>query len=99
MLGSNSNFSMIDGQQATTTTVATTAAKGNVDDTASAAQAAAATTCREQEALITAMAATHKTLDEAWAHEHAASLTWEKQTTTTHHLEQQLATAHGIMIP
>jgi hypothetical protein len=42
---------------------------------------------REQEALIATVAAAHKTLDAARAHEHAATLAWEKEKTITHHLE------------
>jgi hypothetical protein len=85
MPGSNSNLSTIDGQQAA-------AAKRKEDDTA-------ATSHREQEALVAAVAAARKTLDEAWAHEHAAALAWEKKKTITHHLEQQLTVAQGITIP
>jgi hypothetical protein len=85
MPGSNSNLSTIDEQQAA-------AAKRKEDDTA-------ATSHREQEALVAVVATTRKTLDEAWAHEHAAALAWEKEKTITHHLKQQLAVAQGITIP
>jgi hypothetical protein len=93
MPDSNSNLSTVDGQQAVD------AAKSKEDDTA-AAQATAATTHREQETLVAVVAATRKTLDEAWALERAATLAWEKEKTIiTHHLEQQLAAAQGIAIP
>jgi hypothetical protein len=62
-------------------------------------QAAAATTHREQEALVAAMAAACKTLDEARACERAVALAWEKEKTIARHLEQQLAAAQGITIP
>jgi hypothetical protein len=52
------------------------------------AQATATTAHQEQEALIAAMAATRKTLDEAWVHESATALAWEKKKTIAHHLEQ-----------
>jgi hypothetical protein len=68
MLDSNSNLSTIDGQQ-------DVAAKRKEDDTAVAAQAATATAHREQEALVAAMAAARKTLDEARVCERAAALT------------------------
>jgi hypothetical protein len=67
MPDSNSNLSTVDGQQATAATVAATttvAAKRKEDDTAAVAQAVAATVHREQEALIAAVAATCKTLEE-----------------------------------
>jgi hypothetical protein len=43
---------------------------------------------REQEALIIAVAAARKTLDEARAHKCTAALAWEKEKTIAHHLEQ-----------
>jgi hypothetical protein len=64
-----------------------------------AALAAAATEHREQEKLVTAVAAARKTLDEAWACERVAALAWEKEKTIVRHLEQQLAATQGIMIP
>jgi hypothetical protein len=51
-----------------------------------AAQAAAATAHREQEALVAAVAAARKTLDEAQARECAATLAWEKEKTIARHL-------------
>jgi hypothetical protein len=45
------------------------------------------------------VAAARKILDEAWARERAAALTWEKEKTIVYHLKQQLAAAQGIMIP
>jgi hypothetical protein len=81
MPDSNFNLSTVDGQQ-----VATAVAKMKEDDTA--AQAVAATMHQEQKALIAVVAAAHRTLDEAWAHEHATALAWEKEKTISHHLEQ-----------
>jgi hypothetical protein len=92
MSGNTSNLS-VDEQQAAA------AAKRKEDDTAVAAQAAAATAHREQEALVATVAATRKTLDEAWACERVAALTWEKEKTSARHLKQQLAAAQGITIP
>jgi hypothetical protein len=43
--------------------------------------------------------ATRKTLDEAWAYEHTATLTWEKEKIIARHLEQQLTATQGITIP
>jgi hypothetical protein len=63
------------------------------------AQAAATTTHWEQEALVTDVAAARKTLDKAWAREHASALAWEKENSIVHHLEQQLAAAQRITIP
>jgi hypothetical protein len=97
MLGSTSNLS-IDGQQATVDAIAA-AAKRKEDNTTATAQAAAATMHREQEAIITAVAAARKTLVEARARERAATLAWEKEQIIAYHLEQQLATAQGIAIP
>jgi hypothetical protein len=94
---STSNFS-IDEQQADTVSAAAIA-KRKENDTTTTAQAAAATTHQEQEALIADMAAACKTLDEARAREHAATLTWEKEKTIVRHLEQQLTNAQGIAIP
>jgi hypothetical protein len=91
MLGSNSNLSTFNGQQAT-------AAKRKEDDATAVTQATAATVHREQEALVTAVATAHKTLYKARARERAATLTWEKEKTITRQLEQQLATAQGITI-
>jgi hypothetical protein len=91
MSGNTSNLS-VDEQQAAAT-------KRKEDDTAAVAQAAAATAHREQEALVAAVAATRKTLDEARACERAAALAWEKEKTIARHLEQQLAAAQGITIP
>jgi hypothetical protein len=45
------------------------------------------------------VAAACKTLDEARARERSSTLAWEKEKTITHHLEQQLVTVQGIMIP
>jgi hypothetical protein len=45
------------------------------------------------------MVAARKTLEEAWAREHAATLAWEKEKSIAHHLEQQLTAAQGIAIP
>jgi hypothetical protein len=44
-------------------------------------------------------AAASKTLDEAWAREHAAALAWEKEKTITRHLEQQSTAAQWITLP
>jgi hypothetical protein len=85
MPGNNSNLSTVDMQQATT---ATTTANRKEEDAVAAAHAAIAIAHREQEALIAAMATTCRTLDEAWAHERTAALTWEKEKTITRHLEQ-----------
>jgi hypothetical protein len=63
------------------------------------AQAATAIAQREEEAPVVTVAVAHKALDEARVRERAATLTWEKEKTNAHHLEQQLATAHGIVIP
>jgi hypothetical protein len=93
MSGSNSNLSTVDRQEAAK------AAKRKEDDTTVVAQAASAPMHREQEALIAAVAATHKTLDEAWAHECAAALTWEKEKNIACHLEQQLTATQGIVLP
>jgi hypothetical protein len=79
MPGSNSNLSTVDGQQAVD------AAKRKEDDTA-AAQATAATTHREQEALVAVVAATRKTLDDAWACT-LTTLALKKEKTIVHHLE------------
>jgi hypothetical protein len=68
------------------------------DDAVATAQATAAISHREKEALITVMAATCKTLVKARARERSTTLTWDKEKTITHHLEQQLAAAQGIMI-
>jgi hypothetical protein len=76
-------LSTMDGQQAATAAAA--AAKRKEDDVAVVAPALAATVHREQEALV---AAARKTLDEAQAHEHTATLAWEKEKTVTRHLEQ-----------
>jgi hypothetical protein len=62
-------------------------AKRKEDDATAVAQTATTTTHREQEALITTMASTHNTLDEAWACECIAALSWEKEKIITHHLE------------
>jgi hypothetical protein len=69
------------------------------DDAAAAAQATTSTVHREQEALIAAMAAARKTLNEVQAHEHTTILVWEKEKTIVPHLEQQLTAAPGIVIP
>jgi hypothetical protein len=45
------------------------------------------------------MAAAHKTLDEARVHKHATALTWEKEKTIAHHMEQQFIVAQGIVVP
>jgi hypothetical protein len=42
---------------------------------------------REQEALIAAVAAARKTLDEARERERTVALAWEKEKTIAHHLE------------
>jgi hypothetical protein len=68
MPASNSNLSTVDGQQANAAT------KRKEEDAAAAAQAVVATSHREQEALVAAMTAAHKTLDEARAHERSATL-------------------------
>jgi hypothetical protein len=52
------------------------------------AQATTTTVHQEHEALIAAVAATCKTLDEARIRERVAALTWEKEKTIAHHLEQ-----------
>jgi hypothetical protein len=96
MPGSTSNLSVDEQQAAVTATVA--AAKRKEDGAAATAQAVVATTHREQEALVTAVAASLKTLDEARARERAAALAWEKEKTIARHLEQQLAAAQGITI-
>jgi hypothetical protein len=54
---------------------------------------------REQEALIAAVAAARKTLNEVRAREHVTALIWEKEKTTARHLEQQLTAGQGIEIP
>jgi hypothetical protein len=46
-----------------------------------------------------ATATVERTLDEAWAREHATALAWEEEKTIAHHLQQQLAAAQGIAIP
>jgi hypothetical protein len=61
-----------------------------------AAQAAAATAHREQEALVAAVAATRKTLDEARACQRPRLGEGEDH---ARHLEQQLAAAQGIATP
>jgi hypothetical protein len=94
MSGSTSNLS-VDEQQAT----AAVAAKRKEDDAAAAAQAATATAHREREALVAAVPAARKTLHKARARECATALAWEKETTITRHLEQQLTAAQGITIP
>jgi hypothetical protein len=94
MPGNNSNLSTIDRQQVT----AAATAKKKEDDATTAAQATAATAHWGQEALIAVVPATHKILDEAQTRKRAAALTWENEKTITHHLEEQLAIAHGIMI-
>jgi hypothetical protein len=81
MPGSNFNLSTVDGQQA-----ATAVAKTKEDD--GVAQAVTATMHQEQKALIAVVAAAHRTLDEAWAHERATTLAWEKEKTIDRHLEQ-----------
>jgi hypothetical protein len=81
MSSSNSNLSIVDGQQVTA------AVKRKEDDTVVVAQAAAATVHREQEALVAAVAATCKTLDEARARKRAATLAWEKEKTIARYLE------------
>jgi hypothetical protein len=95
MPGNTSNLS-VDEQQAAATTAA---AKRKEEDATVVAHAITATKHREQEPLVAAMAATCKTLDEARACEHAIALAWEKEKTITRHLEQQLTTTEGIMIP
>jgi hypothetical protein len=45
------------------------------------------------------MAIARKTLNEAHVCERAIALAWEKEKTNACHLEQQLAIAHGIVIP
>jgi hypothetical protein len=90
---SNSNLSIIDGEEAATT------AKRKEDDAGAVAQTVAATAHREQEALIAVVAATSKTLEAARACECAAALTWEKEKIITRHLEEQLTAAQGITIP
>jgi hypothetical protein len=52
------------------------------------AQAAATSTHQEQEALIVAVTAAHKTKDEDRACKRAAALAWEKEKTIAWHLEQ-----------
>jgi hypothetical protein len=95
MPGSTSNLS-VDEQHAAATTAT---AKRKEEEATVVAQAITATKHREQEPLIAAVATTCKTLDEARACERAIALTWEKEKTITHHLEQQLTTTEGIMIP
>jgi hypothetical protein len=99
MSGSTSNLSVDEQQPAAAVAAAAAAAKRKEDDAAAAAQATAATVHREQEALVAAVAAARKTLDEAWAHECAAALAWEKEKIIARHLEQQLVAAQGITIP
>jgi phage/plasmid-associated DNA primase len=96
MPGSNSNLFTVDGQQAAATAVA---AKRKEDDAAAAAQATVTTVHREQEALVAVVAAARKTLDQAWAREHADGLAWEKEKTIARHLEQQLAAAQEVVLP
>jgi hypothetical protein len=91
MTGSTSNLS-VDEQQVA-------AAKRKEDNVVAMAQAAAATAYREHEAHVAVVAAARKTLDEARACEHAATLAWEKEKTLAHHLKQQLTAAQGIMMP
>jgi hypothetical protein len=43
--------------------------------------------------------AAHKALDEPRVREHTNALTWEREKTIAHHLEQQLAAAQGIVTP
>jgi hypothetical protein len=95
MLSSSSNLS-IEEQHVI---AAATIAKRNDDNATATTYAVAAPVHREQEAHITAMAAACNTLDDAWVHERAAALTWEKEKTIAHYLEQQLTAAHRITIP
>jgi hypothetical protein len=94
ILGSNSNLSTVDRQQATTAATA----KRKEDDAAvvAAAQATVATVHREEEALVAVVAAARKTLDEARLH--VAALAW-KEKTISRHLEQHLGATQGIVIP
>jgi hypothetical protein len=85
ILGSNCTLSTIDGQQVV---AATAAAKRKEDDAMNVAQATTTTVHQEHEALVAAVAATCKTLDEARIRERVAALTWEKEKTIAHHLEQ-----------
>jgi hypothetical protein len=94
MTGSTSNLSINEQQAVTAAT-----AKRKEEDATSMAQAAVTTVHQERETLIVTVAVARKTLDEAWAHERATVLAWEKEKTITHHLEQQLAAAQGIAIP
>jgi hypothetical protein len=66
---------------------ATTAAKKREEDAITKAQVIVATTQRGQEALLTVVIATRKTLDEACAHERVATLTCEKEEINTRFLE------------
>jgi hypothetical protein len=50
-------------------------------------------------ALLAIVVAARKTLNEAHVRKRAAALAWEKEKTITHHQEQQLAAAQGIVIP
>jgi hypothetical protein len=90
--GSTSNLSVNEQQ-------VTTAAKRKEEDAAAVAQATVATAQREQEALVAAVSAAHKTLNEARKREYVAVLAWEKEKIITRHLEQQFTTAQGIAIP
>jgi hypothetical protein len=89
MPGSNSNLSTVDGQHAAA--AAATASKRKEDDAAAAHQ--------EQDALVAAVPAARKTMDETQVHERAAALAWKKEKIIARHLEQQLAIAQGIVIP
>jgi hypothetical protein len=79
MLSRTSNL-FIDEQHAT---VAAAATKRKEDDTSTAI----ATAQWEHEALVTAMATTHKTLNEPRACEHTATLAREKEKTIIHYLK------------
>jgi hypothetical protein len=92
MSSSISNLS-IDEQQATDVN-----AKIKEDDATAAAQATVATAHWEQEALVAIVVVACKTLVEVGAHKRAAALAWGKKT-IARHLEQQLFTAQGIVIP
>jgi hypothetical protein len=97
MLSSTSNPSVDEQQDAAVATI--NVAKTKEDDVMAVAQTATATAHWEQEALVTTVDATCKTLDNAQVHERAAILAWETEKTITHHLKQQLIVAQGIVIP
>jgi hypothetical protein len=90
---SNTSNLSVDEQQVAAT------AKRKEEDDAVAAQATTTITQQEQETLVTAVAATRKTIHEAHAHERTDTLAWEKEKMIARHLKQQLAAAQGIAVP